>query len=519
MKTTTTMKTTSSSPTPTPTQNIYENPLYLEPFQLGGVDLRPVDLFEHIIATGGTGSGKTRSFLMPLIEKLLSRFGTEDSEKSGMFLIDAKGDMCELMTECARRAGRNQDVYILGEGGNCWFPVFDQFNGDSSRITNFLYEILEDRTSTGNNAKGGSNESFWEENARRFLRASVVLAKATYGNSFGGLSGISKSINRIIGIQQGSHDDDEMSDNECLRDCISESDSGYRKGWITTQEKKDFDDYLNQDVKQGAKRTWATISNMTRNYLAQFSQPALRQLFEPDSTKTRITPEDIIDRGKLLIVSLSPAIYGNASAPFRMALKKAFCERILQRSQLSTMEEGKLRLINQDRPVLYVCDEFHTTLSAGSSGEAYFLDRAREFRCMCVLATQGISAIQSVLGNNYLCDHLLNNCRTKFFFANDCPTTSYYFEKLGGEEDQKVESQSYQPRTAPARFRLPNHNYVKPAAMRMVARSTNIRRRPKFSASDLGKLPNGSALVVTKGRKLCNFTRDPAEYGINPVRP
>lgn len=133
---------------------------------------------------------------------------------------------------------------------------------------------------------------------------------------------------------------------------------------------------------------------------------------------------------------------------------------------------------------------------------------------MCVLATQGISAIQSVLGNGHLCDHLLNNCRTKFFFANDCPVTSHYFERLGGEEDRKVVSHSYQPRLAPARFRLPNHSYVEPHAMRLMGRSTDTRRQPKFSATELGQLPNGSALVVTKGRVLCKFTRDPAEYGM-----
>ena len=76
-------------------------------------------------------------------------------------------------------------------------------------------------------------------------------------------------------------------------------------------------------------------------------------------------------------------------------------------------------------------------------------------------------------------------------------------------------SKSYQPRQAPARFRLPNHDYAKPTDMRMVGRSIDVRRVPKFSASELGKLPNGSALVVTKGRELCHFTRDPAKYGMD----
>ena len=142
-----------------------------------------------------------------------------------------------------------------------------------------------------------------------------------------------------------------------------------------------------------------TIANMARNYIAQFSQPALQQLFKAAPGKTRVRPEDVIDKGLLLIVSLSPVLYGEAATPFRMAVKKAFCQRVLQRNHLCIIERGCERPINQVRPILYVCDEFHTTLNAkGQGADGYFLDRAREFRCMCVLATQGISAIQSVLG-------------------------------------------------------------------------------------------------------------------------
>jgi len=499
--------------------DIYKNPLYVEPFEIGGIQIRPIDLFEHLLITGGTGSGKTRSMLLPLTEQTLRRFGTSAQQKAGMFLIDAKGDMSRLAVECARRAGREGDVYILGEGGNCWFPLFDQFDGDATRIANFLFEILEDRTSKGLPNRGGSNDSFWEENARRLLRASVTLAKATHGPSIGGLTGIADAVNTILSVNTGrtSWEDEESEDrSNDIKACENAAENGLRQSWINTAEFKDFHHYLNNDVRGGNERTWSTIANMTRNYLAQFSQPALRQIFEPDANKKRITPEDIIDCGVLLIVSLSPILYGEASAPFRVAVKKAFCERMLQRDHLCTIENDQPRPINQQRPVLFVCDEFHTTLHAGQGGEAYFLDRAREFRCMCVLATQGISAIQSVLHSPAQCDHLLNNCRTKVFFSNDCPQTSEYFERIGGMEDRKIESLSYTPRHAPARFRLPNHEYTRPAAMRMEAKSINIHRLPKFSAAELGRLPNGTAFVVGKGRELKTYSKSPAEYAMNP---
>ena len=158
------MKSPSNPPTTSSSfSGVYDNPLYLDPFEIGGIQIRPVDMLEHLLITGGTGSGKTRSMLLPLVEQTLRRFGNDPDQKAGMFLMDAKGDMSRLAVECARRAGREDDVYILGEGGNCWFPLFDQFGGDVTRIANFLFETLEDRTTKGLPSRGGSNDSYEEE--------------------------------------------------------------------------------------------------------------------------------------------------------------------------------------------------------------------------------------------------------------------------------------------------------------------------------------------------------------------
>jgi hypothetical protein len=488
--------------------NRHKDPLYTDPLPLGDLNLSPLDMLEHVLATGGTGSGKTRSFLLPILEKTLQRFGDNEEQKAGMFLIDAKGDMANFATLCTIRSGREDDVFILGEGGTCWFPLFDQFEGDPTRIANFLMEILEDRTSKGAYSKGGSNDAFWQENARRLLRSSVILAKASYGFRMNGLEGIKQSLSQIIAMR--GLDEDHFK----FRNQIPKLYSGYQDGMITRKELDVIDNYIKYDVVGGDSRTWSTISNMTRNYLEQFSQPALLDIFNPDPIRREISPEAIIDEGLLLIVNLSPSIYGDAATPFRMAIKKAFCERILQRDHLSIRHGGQLRCINQVRPILFVCDEFHTTVTAGNGGESYFLDRAREFGCMCILATQGISAIKSALANDHLVDHLLNNLRTKFFFANDCPITSQYFESLGGFVERVVNGISFQPREAPPRFRLPNHEYSPHTSYAVAGKSAELRRLPNFCAAKLGKLPNGTAYVVSKGRVLHQYTHDPADYGI-----
>ena len=488
----------------------YESLLYTEPMKIGNFEIRPLDLLEHVLATGGTGSGKTRSFLLPCVERVLERFGSDQEQKAAMVIIDAKGDMAELASECIRRSGRKDEVYLLGAGGNCWFSFFEQFKGDPTAVANFLFETLEDRTGNGAAAE---NDSFWEENARRLLRAGVICAKAKHGTELGGLLGIKDGVSLILGIRDES-DDDESSVSGTGRSTFDKVISnGFRDGRLSGYERVEVKDYVDRDVIPGNSRTWGTIANMTRNYIAQFSQPVLQELFRPGEGKRKIVPEELIDEGLLLIVSLSPVIYRDAATPFRVAIKKAFFERILQRNHLVIGNPGEERPINQIRPILCVMDEFHSTLSPkGRSNDSYFLDRAREFRCMCILATQGISAISSVIQNDGMRNHLLNNCRTKFFFGNDCPQTSEYFESLGGSDHRMVKSLRFERVTAAPRFRLPNHQFIDSPITSFTGYHMEPRREPRFLGAEVGALPNGTALVVKKGRQLIRFTLDPKIY-------
>jgi hypothetical protein len=508
-----TMTTIQSSTQSQTTANPYQNPLYTDPIELGGVELRPIDLLEHVLATGGTGSGKTRSFLLPLVESVLKRFGNQPETKAAMMLMDAKGDMADLASHCVSRSGRAEDLCILGQGGNCWFDLFALFDGDPTRVSNFLYETLEERGS-GGHSRAGSNESYWEENARRLLRAAVTLAKASHGIGLGGLAGISSAIIRIFEVR--THSEDEAAD-KAVEAILNTSETARDAGLVPSDELETLAEYVKNDVRHGNPNTWGTIANMARNYTSHFSSPELQSLFTEQPGRRRIIPETVIDEGLLLIVNLSPVIYGESATPFRMAIKKAFYERILQRNHLVEIQDGEPRPINHIRPILCVMDEFHTTLNArGRAADAYFLDRAREFRCMCLLASQGISAINSVICDKNLLDHILNNCRTKFFFANDCPQTSEYFESLGGNEERFVQSFIYQPVRPTPRFRLPNHRFAEPPEVQVASVSLNLQKHPRFSASELGGLPNGTAIVVKKGRKLVRFSRDPRHYAIKP---
>lgn len=492
-------------------KSIKNDPAYDEPLKIGNLELTPTDLFQHIVAFGGTGSGKTRSCVLPVVESVLKHFGNKADQRAALILLDAKGDMGELAAECIRRAGRRDKVLVLGDGGNCWLPIFEQFNGDTTAIANFLFETLEDQVA---GRGSGDNDSFWYENTRRLLRAAALVAKAIHGLELGGLQGISHALNLVLSANCHPLDDDEDSKSEIPNTIKQAIASGHRHGRIDSTERRDLEAYILHDVAKGNSRTWATIANMGRNYVAQFSQRHLCALFEESPGLERLSPESVIDEGRLLIVSMSPVLYGEAATPFRVAVKKVFCERILQRAHLVTDNE-EARPINQVRPILYVMDEFHTTLTPGGrSNDIYFLDRAREMKCMCLLASQGISAIASVMPNYSRVEHLLNNCRTKFFFANDCPTTADYFQRAAGEADRQVPCFQLEPMPPPAVFRLPNHDFVRSSGYSLAHASVQQQRESRHKPEELRTLPDGTALVVTKGDHIVRYTRNPALYAM-----
>ena len=329
----------------------------------------------------------------------------------------------------------------------------------------------------------------------------------------GGLQGFTESLNLILSANQVSPlSDDDEAKGKVPQKLTAILQTGYRHGRIDRAELKDLEDYVQHDVASGNPRTWSTIANMGRNYVAQFSQRHLRAVFEENSNLERLSPEAVIDEGRLLIVSMSPVLFGAASGPFRIAVKKLFCERILQRAHLITNDTAE-RPINQIRPILYVMDEFHTTLTPGGrSNDIFFLDRAREMKCMCLLASQGISAIASVMQNYAKVEHLLNNCRTKFFFANDCPSTADYFQRAAGQVDHQVPSIQFQPQTAPAVFRLPNHSFAPSKSLTLAHATIEQKRESLHKPEELRQLPDGTALVVTKGDRIVRYTRNPADY-------
>jgi hypothetical protein len=110
-------------------------------------------------------------------------------------------------------------------------------------------------------------------------------------------------------------------------------------------------------------------------------------------------------------------------------------------------------------------------------------------------------------------NHLLNNCRTKVFFANDCPDTSFYFERLLGTKTEFKSSVALVPPKPVPRFLLPNYRFAPVPRFAVESMSCMEEVSPRLKREDLGSLPNGSAIIVGRGLKITHFQHEPVLYG------
>ena len=178
--------------------------------------------------------------------------------------------------------------------------------------------------------------------------------------------------------------------------------------------------YLETDVTHLSGNTWSTICNYAQSYISCLRDSQLAQVITPSPERHQFVPEDVLDRGRVVLVSLTRIHFGPGAEVYRSMIKSAFQACALQRFDRKYFDGKSVRPINTSRPVVFLADEFPSLMTVGSrdDGDAFFLDKCREAKVACILAAQGISALAARVGWQARADHLLNNCNTKVFIEN-----------------------------------------------------------------------------------------------------
>ena len=129
------------------------------------VYLNESSLYQNILITGTIGTGKTSSSMYPFTKQFI-----EYPDKSGMLILDVKGNFYKQVKVYAEEFGRLDDLYVIELGGDVKYNPLDKPNLKPSVLANRLKTILT--LFSPNNS-----ESYWLDKAEEVLAECIKLCR------------------------------------------------------------------------------------------------------------------------------------------------------------------------------------------------------------------------------------------------------------------------------------------------------------------------------------------------------
>ncbi len=140
--------------------------------------------------------------------------------------------------------------------------------------------------------------------------------------------------------------------------------------------------------------------------------------------------EDVVNKGKIVVLNMNISEYNNLSKIIAAYLKLDFQTEVMSRlaKNLSHM-----------RSVCFISDEYHEYIT---DTDANFFSQSREAKCINIVATQSYTSLLNSLNNQYTVKVIIQNLINKFWFRTDDTFTIEDAQKQLGKEEKTKYSQS-----------------------------------------------------------------------------
>lgn len=364
------------------------------------------DLFEGVMVTGATGSGKTSGSGKALREALL-RSG------AGILVLCAKPDEADSWQAASKAAGREHDFLRVDGSGAQRFNFLDYAcvttaaNGREQNLI-ALMDVVSESLRVADATNGSGENEFFEKASRRWLDTCFAFLRAARGNIR------LEDVYRMVVSAPKSIEQMQSKDWKASSFCcqiiseVHEKELGGdtvagrlldKRGDFWTEELPSLGDKTRSSIE-------ATLTNLIHPFLSGF----LNTLFCTDTT---VVPE-MARQGKIICLDLPALSYGHLGAAAQSIFKYLFGMAM----QRQTIEKDT-------RPVAIWADEYQYFLS---KTDAELLSTARSARLSCVFITQDIPTLHAQIGHTSekVADSILAKFGTRVFHANTCRTTNQY---------------------------------------------------------------------------------------------
>jgi hypothetical protein len=366
--------------------------------ELGLSRITPKNMSKHFLGTGMSGSGKTESYIKPLIRSVVRYKKNISGEKSAILLIDPKKDIKDEFVD----GGGIRTVYDI----NSKKYKIDIFEGmETAELTGRdLMEYAANFSEEFQNARDGYNGS-WYASAGHLNELLLDCLIYVYSTDMD----VDGFFNDVLDIPGESENNNIFSQVNRILDATA----GRKEQFRVYKQLSSFmaDSGINTDFSVYAHMSEPTYSGILFSAQLFVASACNKEVNEYLHMNPYVPGSNIL--------SLSEAVENGDMIIFQPADTPVhnFIGRVLKAKFFESTFSRDAVL----RPVVYVCDEFHRFITTDSnSGEHAYLDRCRAFRGICILASQSLSSIREATAtngqNSYIVDIIKENTSTKFFF-------------------------------------------------------------------------------------------------------
>lgn len=385
------------------------------------------DLCSHVLAIGGSGSGKT-SVMKVLLVDVLRRY-----KNTGSIVAAVKPDEMDNWRNIAQLAGvSNRLVRLAPKTFTYNFLAWECSRPGGSPRT--AAALLDDMNRLSRRSSGSGDEQFW---------ANLFSKTCMYAVTIGWLARREKvnveNIYKLIVSSPNSFQqikDPKFRASSFCFQMLHEAESNLRNEKEKRQLTQATEFFLMEAVQLGTKTRGAATSQVCA-VLGRFLEGDLYDIVCCD--KSSFSPEDP-QRGKLVVVDFPTMIHGEGGR-FLIAL-------ILK--QVTTCS---LARVNPRNVVLVVRDEMPETVGDPSEEVSNYA-LARSTMTSFWSGVQSVPTLQEALGGHQgeqAVHSIISNHATRLVLSTSCPVTAEMFSNAWGEfRDQFVsvsENKDYQENT------------------------------------------------------------------------
>ena len=421
-------------------------------------------LNNNTIILGGSGSGKTRGFVMPNILQAHSSFVITDPkgeilEKSGYFLETIKGYKIHVL---------NLDDKSKSDGYNPFAYIHPEREGYEERVLMLIEAII---INTDGGEKKGGSDPFWDKAERLFLQAIFFF-------TCDGFIAEEQNMNTVLSLigMLKIEEDDDSYDSE-LDGFVEVFKESYGEDHIGVQQYKEF-----REKASGKTAKSIVISAVAR--LAPFRTSAIKRIFSYDTMQL-----DRLGEEKTAVFVVVPPTDTTFNFIAGMLFTQMFQELQYCATQVHKHDGQKLPV-----PVRFILDEFANTCTIPQFVK--ILAYARSFGIGIVPILQSLEQIKNMYKDEW--GVVVDNCNTLLYLGSiaHMDTLEYMSKLLGkGTFDKKTTG-------------------ISKGKSGSSSQNFDVIGRDLMDTAEIRKLPKSKCLFIVGGRNP--FYSDKYDYANHP---